>query len=227
MLAILRERLGHLTQKELAAYAGTSTWTIQAIELEKLQLSQSLAFRISQATGVDYGWLTKNDLSRPPVNQRNEPYSEEDLIRAQNRSPEPTWFSLLNGKMVLTYAYYYLHLAWKQSAKDPDELFRFFFRLKQFLEDTGKFEEVPLLRDPSPFPLTSKIFEVVERDVYECKEAFKKHIAPLVSHPKQEPGSLTLGEEIAKLQENPSLPATKAVTAKRSKAQAKVHRASK
>ena len=134
VLARLREALENLTQKELAGYAGTSTATVQAIELEKLKLSPRLAFKISEATGCDYSWLLENDLSRPPVNQNKDPYSKADLIRAQSKDIKKEMMSRLKGKMELTQAYFRLRLIWEEIVKNPDELSFFLFRVKQFVD---------------------------------------------------------------------------------------------
>jgi transcriptional regulator with XRE-family HTH domain len=64
-LAVLRQTIG-LTQKEMAVLIGRSTRTIQAIELGTLPLSEELAYRIAEATGVEAGWLLDGDLTAPP-----------------------------------------------------------------------------------------------------------------------------------------------------------------
>jgi transcriptional regulator with XRE-family HTH domain len=98
-VAILRTMIG-LTQKELAVLVGRSTRTIQAIELEQLPLSEELALRMAEETGVDEGWLLKNDLNEKPgrrmelISLRNErgPYTKEDFewARAYRESPAAT-----------------------------------------------------------------------------------------------------------------------------------------
>ena len=95
----MRTMIG-LTQKELAVLVGRSTRTIQAIELEQLPLSEELGLRIAEETGVDEGWLLKNDLNEPParrmelISLRNErgPYTREDFewARAYRESPAAT-----------------------------------------------------------------------------------------------------------------------------------------
>jgi transcriptional regulator with XRE-family HTH domain len=72
-LARLRQRL-NLGQKKMADVARCSTPTIQSIELGRLALSESLARRISAATGVGLRWLLDNDLSAPIVNRAGYPY---------------------------------------------------------------------------------------------------------------------------------------------------------
>lgn len=217
VIARLRERLGGMTQKELAAHAGTSTWTIQAIELLKLKLSPGLAFKISKATGVDYAWLMQNDLTRPPVNQHNEPYSEKDLIRAQRPTKEG-WTSRLGGKLELTQAYYTLRLIWEKVSKNADELSFFLYRLKNFLEselqrlpeppadvilkesevyvtneDDYTLESLQVREYPALFPITPRSFEVMHLDADECLEVCKEQQASLAKRyePWQKTGNAT------------------------------------
>ena len=64
-LAILRTTIG-LTQKELADMVGRAARSIQSIELGHLPLSEELALRIAQETGVDESWLLQGDTSLPP-----------------------------------------------------------------------------------------------------------------------------------------------------------------
>jgi hypothetical protein len=79
-LARLRVETLHIGQKQMADVAKCSTATIQSIELGKrkgkyrLTLSESLARRISAATGVGLRWLLDNDLNAPIVNRAGEPY---------------------------------------------------------------------------------------------------------------------------------------------------------
>jgi transcriptional regulator with XRE-family HTH domain len=219
VVAVLRERLGHLTQKELAAYAGTSTWTIQAVELGKLKLSERLALRISEATGVDYAWLMQNDLSRPPVNQRHAPYSEVDLSRAQNKDIQEKRMSGLKGKMELTQAYYILRLIWEKVAKHPDELVLFLSRLKAYLETElrripdlqgamiAKDQNINIIMNgtavvdahveeyPSLIPVTFESFEVMKLDAFECWEHWKEQQANV----KKEAERLSTPEAKAKI----------------------------
>jgi transcriptional regulator with XRE-family HTH domain len=75
-LARLRLFLG-LGQKEMAEKVGCSTHTIQSVELGRLPLSQLLALKISNATGVEVGWLLENDLSAPLTSDRFKPFTIE------------------------------------------------------------------------------------------------------------------------------------------------------
>ena len=85
-VAILRQIIG-LGQKELAALVSRSTSTIQAIEINKLPLSEELALRISHETGVSLAWLIKGDVEAPPVTEalEREAFTKEiyELTRAQ------------------------------------------------------------------------------------------------------------------------------------------------
>ncbi len=64
-LAILRKIVG-LTQKEMGDLVNRAARTIQSIELNKLPLTEELALRIAEATGVDEAWLFAGDPSVPP-----------------------------------------------------------------------------------------------------------------------------------------------------------------
>lgn len=185
-----------MTQKELAAYAGTSTSAVQAIELRKLKLSQKLAFRISEVMGVDYGWLLTNDLTKPPINQYKEPYSEADLVRAKNKYIKRGPVSELDGKMELVQAYYCLRQVWEEVVKYPDQLPFFLHRLRHFINSErdripkGKVPKKVVYVDPtvmvpasgdkimegpvSLFPIANDSFDAMEADVYECRKAFEQ-----------------------------------------------------
>ncbi|MEI6197757.1 MAG: helix-turn-helix transcriptional regulator, partial [Verrucomicrobiota bacterium] len=64
-LAILRKIIG-LTQKEMGDLVNRAARTIQSIELNKLPLTEELALRIAEATGVDEAWLFAGDPSVLP-----------------------------------------------------------------------------------------------------------------------------------------------------------------
>src|SRR5437867_2668879 len=63
-----------LSQKEMADHAGCSRHSIQSIELDRLDLSEELARRISAATCVHLRWLLENDL-------------KADIVRAPDGLP--------------------------------------------------------------------------------------------------------------------------------------------
>ena len=95
-LAILRTTIG-LTQKELAGLVDRAPRTIQSIELGHLPLSEELALRIAQETGVDESWLLQGDTTKPPrrgaalqaFGQGRRSYNREDYEwqRAYNEAP--------------------------------------------------------------------------------------------------------------------------------------------
>ncbi len=65
-LAILRITIG-LTQKELGALVNRAARTIQSIELGHLPLTEELALRLAEATGVDEAWLFAGNPQTPPL----------------------------------------------------------------------------------------------------------------------------------------------------------------
>jgi transcriptional regulator with XRE-family HTH domain len=65
-LAVLRTMIG-LTQKQMGALVNRAARTIQSIELGKLPLTEELALRIAEATGVDEAWLFAGNPATPPV----------------------------------------------------------------------------------------------------------------------------------------------------------------
>jgi transcriptional regulator with XRE-family HTH domain len=67
-----------LGQKELADLAGCSTRTIQSVELNTLKLSEDLARRISNVTGIAVDWLLENDLEAKPISKSRRPYTRKD-----------------------------------------------------------------------------------------------------------------------------------------------------
>jgi len=64
-LAVLRITIG-LTQKEMGDLVDRAARTIQSIELRKMPLTQELALRIAEATGVDEAWLFAGNPDTPP-----------------------------------------------------------------------------------------------------------------------------------------------------------------
>ena len=82
VLAIVRTTVG-LTQKELAAVLGCSVPTIQSIELGRLKLSEGLAQRVVENTGVDLACLLHNDPSQPVLDQTGQPYTRAEFDRWQ------------------------------------------------------------------------------------------------------------------------------------------------
>ena len=108
VLAVLRKQLS-LKQGELAELAGCSISTIQAIEVDKLKLSKSLASRISLQTGANLDWLLANDVSVPMPKhyagqqskyvitsftlppELEEPMNAAAALRGMNRSQYVCW----------------------------------------------------------------------------------------------------------------------------------------
>jgi transcriptional regulator with XRE-family HTH domain len=68
-----------LGQKELAKVCGCSVHTIQSVELAhgRLALSELLAYKISNATGISAEWLLANDLKAPLMADDFNPFTVE------------------------------------------------------------------------------------------------------------------------------------------------------
>ena len=64
-LAVLRTSIG-LTQQEMGDLVNRAARTIQSIELCKLPLTEELALRVAEATGVDEAWLFAGNPNTPP-----------------------------------------------------------------------------------------------------------------------------------------------------------------
>jgi transcriptional regulator with XRE-family HTH domain len=104
VLCILREILG-LTQKQLGQLVGVARPTIQGIELGSLSLSDHVAQRISEETGISIHWLRSNVLSRRPVNRSSRPYTVKDFSLAQTGMFRGTYFVELMPMVVALNAY--------------------------------------------------------------------------------------------------------------------------
>jgi transcriptional regulator with XRE-family HTH domain len=67
-----------LGQNETAELAGCSRDTIQSVELGRLRLSERLARKISDATGIAADWLLENNLKAPLLSVHREPFTIDD-----------------------------------------------------------------------------------------------------------------------------------------------------
>ena len=64
VVAWVRKTLG-LTQSELASLIGISANTLQSIELGRLPLSERIADRLNEQTGIRAKWFLDNELGDP------------------------------------------------------------------------------------------------------------------------------------------------------------------
>jgi hypothetical protein len=98
------------TQGEMAGpdIADCSVSTIVSLEIGRLKLSPKLGWRISEACGIDYGWLMANDESRPMINLAGQPYSPEDFTQAQDKDLESLKFYQVEPEMEIGVAYDFL-----------------------------------------------------------------------------------------------------------------------
>jgi transcriptional regulator with XRE-family HTH domain len=74
----------NLGQKEIAKICGYSVDTIQSVELDRLALSEVLAQKISNVTGIDAGWLLENDLKAPLISDHFKSFTIEDYNRRRS-----------------------------------------------------------------------------------------------------------------------------------------------
>lgn len=81
-LAVLRTVIG-LTQNEMASLLECSVPTVQAIELGKLKMSMKLAGLLFNQTSVNLDWLMKDDVSQPPTDYEDQPYTRETFEQTQ------------------------------------------------------------------------------------------------------------------------------------------------
>ncbi|MEK7950525.1 helix-turn-helix transcriptional regulator [Luteolibacter soli] len=79
----LKQENRKLTQSDFARLIGRTAATIKSIESGRLALSDDLAKRISQVTGVSLPWLLKGDSSQPIRARDGKPYALAHLERAQ------------------------------------------------------------------------------------------------------------------------------------------------
>jgi hypothetical protein len=83
-VAVLRTTIG-LTQKEMGALVNRAARTIQAVELGHLPLSEGLAVRFTEATGIGIGWLLEGDASKPPWKTGGGIYTRDDFEQHRAR----------------------------------------------------------------------------------------------------------------------------------------------
>jgi transcriptional regulator with XRE-family HTH domain len=190
-LALLRQQLGKMTQKELAELAGCKRTSIQAIELGKLKLSPKLTHRISRATGANYSWLLEGNPSKPPINDHGQPYSEADFQLAQDEDLRRlSTYHSQRGRLELAQAYYFLRRTVDRISKDPLALSFFLHRLEHFVRaEIGKdrilADQIYAERSnypPKTFlsPQDTKSCDVMQRDAEENRltvEGYLKEIS--------------------------------------------------
>jgi transcriptional regulator with XRE-family HTH domain len=86
VLTTIRNEIG-VSQSEFAAMLGCTRSTVASLEMAsgRLELSQGLAQKISDQTGVAVGWLLANNLEAPPVRPDGTRWKPEDFDLAQAR----------------------------------------------------------------------------------------------------------------------------------------------
>jgi transcriptional regulator with XRE-family HTH domain len=81
-LAVLRTALG-FSQEQMSKLIDRATSTVQAIELGRLPLIESLAEKIARETAVNLQWLLENDVSKPIIDGRGNPYTKSTFDQKQ------------------------------------------------------------------------------------------------------------------------------------------------
>jgi hypothetical protein len=98
-----------MSQKEMSVLGDCSRHAIESVEYGRLKLSTRLGFKISQACGVDLGWLMANDENLPMINHEGQPYkAPEDFDRAQDKELESLKFYRVEPEMEIGMAYDFL-----------------------------------------------------------------------------------------------------------------------
>ncbi|HIF09348.1 MAG TPA: XRE family transcriptional regulator [Sneathiellales bacterium] len=82
VLAALRNVIG-LSQKKFGELCGVTRDTILSIETGRLKLSEKLATRIAEETGVTMNWLLENDLSTEPTDSDHYPITKSTFEHVQ------------------------------------------------------------------------------------------------------------------------------------------------
>jgi hypothetical protein len=86
-----------------------SVHTIVSVETGRLTLSKKLGWRISQATGCDFMWLTANDPGLAVTDHEGRRYTAESFKAAQDRTLKSLRFYRIEPALQLGVAYSLLH----------------------------------------------------------------------------------------------------------------------
>jgi len=164
-LARLRVEKLHIGQKELAEECRCSVHTIQAIELDRLALSEALARRISAATGVGLRWLLDNNLSAPIVNRAGYPYLR--LTFESRRAGKAFGDNRLSRQSLADFAanFYGQILAVLSSASKRNFAEVAMWRLRKFLDSCRRefgHDERLIEMDESPYPNNRQVEAAIE-----------------------------------------------------------------
>jgi len=155
-----------LNQSELAKLADCSPRTIQAVELGPLNLSDGLALKIAQSTGVSVEWLLNGDPAEPPMADSpaaiQGPFTEE-IFHAHRAFLEIERDAAVNGRENTTEQLFAADLHAEALKKQDDRLLVLCRRL---LEDTRTDERGPVIRWR-----LRRMFEQLTADVDKNREA--------------------------------------------------------
>ena len=160
-VTVLRSIAG-LTQEQLAALVDCSRMSIQAIESAKLQLSRSMAEKISLNTGVCMQWLLANKYRVPPVCAKDpeRPYTREafKMTRAEISNPRvnPQDVEVIHSMLAAAFAQ--LCNAAIQAYR-TDKITYFYYLLRVFLKE----ELETRWADTRELPMSGNVTEIAAR----------------------------------------------------------------
>ena len=141
--------------------------TIKNLEYGKLALSESMATRIAQATGISMQWLQQNDSRAPMKAYTGREWVAADWLNSEGKtsaiSPDDVAFTKSEVRFKMAYVTRLLGSILMACSKDPLKMQRALFRLAGFLKETrrdfGKDQET-FNEGASAFCKEEKLFAV-------------------------------------------------------------------
>ena len=181
VLAILRKVLAPgpnsppLEQHRLARRVGCSVEAIRRVEKGRVELSEALAIKIEEATGVSLRWLMRNDLSEPPVTSEGYPYTLAEYERHQAQKHDFAQVGIdttLRGNVpgLLFKAYNVLHQTMFtaiQRGRHRSAMYRF----TEFVEEFRK--EFTGVQEPFDPRFTKGMIDKIRKDLERVEELIK------------------------------------------------------
>jgi hypothetical protein len=136
--AILRAAIG-ISMKEFAALTGRSFFTWKALEAGRLPVSEGLASKISEQSGVDMDWLLNDERSGPPVDQQGNPITEESFAALQTKLLHLSQSrDVKQMKIMAVYLARKLANVLQEIAEDPEHFHIAHYRTNRFVNDLRK-----------------------------------------------------------------------------------------
>ena len=177
-LVTLRKQL-NLRQKELANKVGCSLDTIKSLEQGRLKLSETLAMKIYEATGIDPAWVAMNDPKKPPITfWKAEPYTRAVFEAIQGGKSQPEGYMVeLQEDVVLRRLGELLAILDAAQQKSREAAHVVHYRISEFAE--GLMKEFPVDMQRYAREAVWPVFDVPEVNLLETKIAeFRMRDAP-------------------------------------------------